>query len=106
MFRQAGNRLRCSVSRLRVQDSLFLRTNPYYRPDVMRVFSSNNTESKSDSTTNQQQSDDKNAEDPTKEIVLTPGEKVVVASRLTMWAGIAVFASFCAYYIIRELLPT
>jgi len=42
----------------------------------------------------------------TKEIVLTPGEKVVAASRLTMWAGIAVFAGFCAYYIGRELLPT
>lgn len=40
------------------------------------------------------------------ELVLTPGEQVVVAGRLTMWAGIAVFASFCAYYIIRELMPT
>lgn len=38
--------------------------------------------------------------------MLTPGEKVVVASRLTLWAGIAVFASFCAYYIGKELFPT
>jgi len=41
-----------------------------------------------------------------KEIVLTPGEKVVAASRLTLWAGIAAFASVCAYYIGSELIPT
>lgn len=45
-------------------------------------------------------------EDMTKEIVLTPGEKVVAATRLTMWAGIAVFACACAYYIGAELIPT
>jgi hypothetical protein len=39
-------------------------------------------------------------------IVLTPGEKVVAASRLTMWGGAAVFAAVCAYYIGRELIPT
>ena len=42
----------------------------------------------------------------TKEIVLTPGEKVVAASRLGMWAGIFAFASVCAYYIAKELIPT
>jgi hypothetical protein len=42
----------------------------------------------------------------TNELVLTPGEKVVAATRLTMWAGIAVFAGVCAYYIGKELLPT
>jgi hypothetical protein len=46
------------------------------------------------------------ADDATKEIVLTPGEKVVVASRLGMWAGIAAFATLCAYYIGKELIPT
>jgi len=46
------------------------------------------------------------ADDDTKEIVLTPGEKVVVASRLGMWAGIFAFASVCAYYIGKELIPT
>lgn len=46
------------------------------------------------------------AESDTKEIVLTPGETVVAASRLTLWAGIAVFAAACAYYIIMELIPT
>jgi len=40
------------------------------------------------------------------QIVLTPGEQVVAASRLSMWAGIAVFAACCAYYIGRELIPT
>jgi import inner membrane translocase subunit TIM21 len=45
-------------------------------------------------------------EDTTSEIVLTPGQKVVEASRLTMWGGIAVFAACCAYYIGRELFPT
>ena len=45
-------------------------------------------------------------DDETKEIVLTPGEKVVVASRLGMWAGIAAFAAVCAYYIGKELIPT
>jgi hypothetical protein len=45
-------------------------------------------------------------EDDANELVLTPGEQVVLASRLTMWAGIAAFASVCAYFIIRELMPT
>lgn len=40
------------------------------------------------------------------EIVLTPGQKVVAGTRLTMWAGIFCFASACAYYIGKELLPT
>lgn len=39
-------------------------------------------------------------------LVLTPGQKVVVAGRLTLWAGIAAFATVCAYFIIRELMPT
>lgn len=42
----------------------------------------------------------------TKEIVMTPGEQVAAASRLTMWFGISVFAGFCAYYIGKELIPT
>jgi import inner membrane translocase subunit TIM21 len=33
------------------------------------------------------------------EIVLTPGEKVVVGTRLFFWAGVFAFASVCAYYI-------
>lgn len=51
---------------------------------------------------------DKSNTDPddTKEIVLTPGQKVAAASRLTMWAGIFAFACGCAYFIGRELIPT
>ena len=45
-------------------------------------------------------------EDTTKEIVLTPGQKVAAATRLTFWAGIGVFAAACAYYIGMELVPT
>lgn len=45
-------------------------------------------------------------DDDTKEIVLTPGEQVVAASRLTMWAGIFGFAVACAYFIGKELIPT
>ena len=49
----------------------------------------------------------KNDGDPdTKEIVLTPGQKVAAASRLTMWAGILTFACACAYFIGKELIPT
>ena len=43
-----------------------------------------------------------NAEDDeatSSEIVLTPGEKVVVGSRLFFWSGVFAFASVCAYYI-------
>jgi hypothetical protein len=45
-------------------------------------------------------------EEDTKEIVLTPGETVVAVSRLGLWAGIAAFATVCAYYIGKELFPT
>ena len=48
---------------------------------------------------------DSSGED-TKEIVLTPGQKVAAASRLTMWAGIFAFACGCAYFIGKELIPT
>ena len=40
------------------------------------------------------------------EIMLTPGEKVVAGTRLAVWAGVGVFASFCAYYIGKELFPS
>lgn len=45
-------------------------------------------------------------DDAKHEIVLTPGQKVVAGTRLTMWAGILCFATACAYYIGKELLPT
>eukprot|EP00586_Coscinodiscus_wailesii_P004695 CAMPEP_0172478520 /NCGR_PEP_ID=MMETSP1066-20121228/2544_1 /TAXON_ID=671091 /ORGANISM="Coscinodiscus wailesii, Strain CCMP2513" /LENGTH=291 /DNA_ID=CAMNT_0013238171 /DNA_START=163 /DNA_END=1038 /DNA_ORIENTATION=+ len=62
-----------------------------------RCFSSN--------TSNDKRNGDKD-DDDAKELVLTPGQKVVAASRLSLWLGIGVLASFCAYYIIKELLPS
>jgi hypothetical protein len=50
--------------------------------------------------------DNQKSDDETKEIVLTPGEKVAAAGKLTMWGGIFVFAGICAYYIGKELIPT
>ena len=57
---------------------------------------------------NKQQSSETAGDDDetSKEIVLTPGQKVVAATRLGMWLGIAVFASGCAYFIAKELFPT
>jgi import inner membrane translocase subunit TIM21 len=62
----------------------------------LRAFSSNTNSKK-----------DKNAdgEDRT-DLVLTPGQKVVAGTRLTIWGGVVVFASFCLYYIGKELFPT
>lgn len=60
------------------------------------------TSSSSSSSSNKAPPDD----DTSNELVLTPGEKVVAATRLTMWVGIAAFAAVCAYYIGKELLPT
>ena len=39
------------------------------------------------------------------EIVLTPGQKVVAGTRLTMWAGAFALASVCTYFIGKELFP-
>ena len=64
----------------------------------MRSFSSNNQKTQSSAS----------KEDPSssQELVLTPGEKVVVGTRLSIYAGAFVLASCCAYYIGKELLPT
>ena len=56
--------------------------------------------------TTKKNDDTADADTETSELVLTPGEKVAAASRLTMWAGIFAFASVCAYYIGKELIPT
>ena len=74
--------------------------------------SGSNTNKKSDqtdakkSTSTSKDGDGKQESSDSNEIVLTPGETVVAVSRLTMWAGIAVFATACAYYIAMELIPT
>jgi import inner membrane translocase subunit TIM21 len=40
------------------------------------------------------------------ELVLTPGQKVVAASRLSMYLGMGAAAIACLYYIGKELIPT
>lgn len=74
------------------------------RVGLLRALSSNsgnqNNENKTKTETGQEGEEDR------KELVLTPGEKVVVGTRLTMMLGIAALASVCGYYIIKELMPT
>jgi mitochondrial import inner membrane translocase subunit TIM21 len=69
-----------------------------------RVFSSEANHNKNPKSTDGNSSGDDDVD--TKELVLTPGQKVAAASRLGMWVGILGFASCCAYYIARELIPT
>lgn len=66
----------------------------------IRALSSNSSDEKKGSTNS---SSNSGVEDS---LVLTPGEKVVAGTRLTMFAGLFVFGSFCAYYIGKELIPT
>jgi import inner membrane translocase subunit TIM21 len=69
--------------------------------------STDKNQSTSSSQQQQQQASGQETEPPTsQEIVLTPGEKVVVGTRLAFWAAALSFASVCAYYIAKELLPT
>ena len=65
-----------------------------YRPT--RSLSSNNNE----------KSKGANDGSESQELVLTPGEKVVAGTRLTVYAGLFALASVCAYYIGKELFPT
>lgn len=86
-------------------------TGPYGTNMILRAFSSSSKEDggsdKKQPSSGDGDGDKSGSEgEGTKEIVLTPGEKVVVASRLTMWAGIFAFAAACAYYILKELIPT
>lgn len=67
--------------------------------------------STSSSTSNQKDTNNKSSGEPggeptSQEMVLTPGEKVVAGTRLFFWAGALSFASVCAYYIGKELIPT
>ena len=70
----------------------------YQRPNLaarsMASSSSNSGEKKASENVNAD-----SEEATSNEIVLTPGEKVVVGSRLFFWSGILAFASVCAYYI-------
>ena len=62
--------------------------------------------SQSNTSTDGEGGGDGGGEPTSQEIVLTPGEKVVAGTRLFFWAGAFAFASVCAYYIGKELLPT
>jgi len=42
----------------------------------------------------------------TKDIVLTPGQKVLAGANLTLWTGAVILATASAYYIIKELFPS
>jgi import inner membrane translocase subunit TIM21 len=65
------------------------------------------TRSFSDKKPSAEEKQDPNADGSNRnEIVLTPGQKVVAGTRLTLWAGALVFAGACAYYIGKELFPT
>ncbi|KAG7341308.1 TIM21 domain containing protein [Nitzschia inconspicua] len=81
---------------------------PLASPAWRRALSSqaNNEKQEPDKKKDGTGNDKDNNNDTTSEIVLTPGEKVVAATRLSMWLGILAFASVCAYYIGKELLPT
>ena len=82
-------RLSSRLTRQRLAPNLF------HNRSTLRAFSSN---AKKENTND--------AEADTKEIVLTPGEKVVVAGRLGLWLAVGGFAAVCAFYIGKELLPT
>eukprot|EP00585_Thalassiosira_rotula_P008165 CAMPEP_0196143626 /NCGR_PEP_ID=MMETSP0910-20130528/13632_1 /TAXON_ID=49265 /ORGANISM="Thalassiosira rotula, Strain GSO102" /LENGTH=268 /DNA_ID=CAMNT_0041405109 /DNA_START=122 /DNA_END=928 /DNA_ORIENTATION=+ len=64
------------------------------------------TMASSSSSNNAKENQSSDSADSSSEIVLTPGEKVVAGTRLFFWAGAFGFASICAYYIGKELLPT
>lgn len=77
------------------------------RPVVAALRTSSTQKESSSTGKSQTSSTSGEGTDPTsQEIVLTPGEKVVAGTRLTLWAGAFAFASVCAYYIGKELLPT
>ena len=68
--------------------------------------STSNKDTKSQSTDGNNTNPEGGGEPTSQEIVLTPGEKVVAGTRLFFWGGALTFASICAYYIGKELLPT
>ncbi|KAL7542449.1 hypothetical protein ACHAXR_011787 [Thalassiosira sp. AJA248-18] len=84
------------------------------RLTALRSTSSSSTSSKKETSNNTSQSSSSSSSSEggpsegggSSEIVLTPGEKVVAGTRLFFWAGALSFASVCAYYIGKELIPT
>lgn len=95
-FRQRGMSIAARSSR----PPSLIRLIPRNTPHVWRALSSSSEGKKKDAPKGGEE------EEMTQEIVLTPGEKVVAGTRLTMWAAAAALASVCAYYIAKELIPT
>ena len=75
-----------------------LNTMKYHRHLVLRSLASSSSSGEK-KTTEKTNTNSEGEEGTSSEIVLTPGEKVVVGTRLFFWAGAFAFASVCAYYI-------
>lgn len=82
----------------------FVKSEP--RAFAVRTSSSGSDGGQSQKASSEKPSGKEGEESMSQEIVLTPGEKVVVGTRLFFWAGAFAFASVCAYYIGKELFPT
>eukprot|EP00970_Alexandrium_tamarense_P004322 scaffold721_cov202-Alexandrium_tamarense.AAC.29 len=82
--------------------------NHAHRSNTLRATSSstNSSGGQKDKASSEKTTGTEGEEPMSQEIVLTPGEKVVVGTRLFFWAGAFAFASVCAYYIGKELIPT
>ncbi len=83
-----------------------VRTNPATTTTTRRVALS--TQSNDNNQKEKTEVKDSSSQDgeTTSELVLTPGEKVVAASRLLTWSAVLAFAGVCGYYIVRELFPS
>ena len=66
----------------------------------IRALSSSSSSNKNSNKTDSQKDPNNDA------LVLTPGQKVVAGTRLTLYASAFLFGSFCLYYIAKELIPT
>mmetsp|Transcript_14348 Transcript_14348/g.31089 ORF Transcript_14348/g.31089 Transcript_14348/m.31089 type:complete len:287 (-) Transcript_14348:321-1181(-) len=81
--------------------------NPAVATRMARSTSSSTSNNQKDKSSQSTSTEGGAEQEPmSQEMVLTPGEKVVAGTRLFFWAGAAAFASVCAYYIGKELLPT
>jgi hypothetical protein len=100
------------VSRILVRERFLAVTRPGFHPFARAPWNQYGVtiramSSEANKSNPEQPVDNNNTnEDATKEIVLTPGQKVVAGARLSLWAGMAGLAAICAYYIGKELIPT
>lgn len=79
------------------------------RPSLLtRALSTSKGDGKAEDRKMDDSSKDNNnkEEEETRELLLTPGQKVIEYSRLAFWAGVAAFGLACAYYIVLELFPS